>query len=155
MVEPKFRLLPRATLYEFAKPDHRHILKSWGGIERNGEMVFERGLEVLDVCPISPEECKFRRSPFESECLLYNPGQDRAISWPRQAFLIAIKNLPISKEPRIRLSIKNCGIISNYIPDDTATATETFYKKESKYSYPLQRLRRPYMTELIPDFVTV
>ncbi len=156
VVDPKFRLLPRATFYDFAKPNNRHILKSWGGIERNGEMVFERGLEVMDVCPISPEDCKFRRSPFESECLLYNQVLDRAVSWPRQgAFLISIKNLPISKEPRIRQSLKNCAIISNHISDDTATAIVAFYKRESKYSYPLQRLRRPYTSELLPDFVTV
>jgi hypothetical protein len=151
IIDPTFRFIPRATLSEMIQ--HKDSIQDYGGLKTDDGIHFEGGLRVMDVCPIKPEICPYRKSPYESDCLLYNERLDSAVSWPKYCTLQSVPNKNVGQYPIIRKSLKNCNIINEYIKDDSLVGEVSFRGSKNIYCYPLQRLRRIFEIARIPYFV--
>lgn len=151
IVDPTFRFIPRATLSEIIQ--HEDGIQDYGGEKTDDRISFEGGLKVMAVCPIKPEICPHRKSPYESDCLLYNKRYDSAVSWPKYCKLQSVPNKIVGQYPIVRKSLKDCNIINGHIKDDSLVGEVSFRGSKTIYSYPLQRLRGIFEIARIPHFV--
>lgn len=159
VIDPKFKFLPRLTLYDlYSDQKRRSFLMRWGG-KTEGKTISFDSLNVVDVCPISPEKCKVdaRRSPYEDDCKLYREKSGTSLSWSSGGcFLNRINpKLTVKDRPEILRAVRGCEQLTDSLDHKSAVAEVSFSKDQQKktYYYPLERLRKTFEIDLIKDFV--
>jgi len=159
VIDPKFKFLPRLTLYDFYSSEKRRdFLVRWGG-KAEGKMITFDSLDVVDVCPIYPEKCEVdaRRSPYEADCKLYREKSGTSLSWSSGGCRLHRINsdATVRDRPEILRSVKGCEQLTKSIDDKSAVAEVSFSKGQQRkiYYYPLERLRKTFEIDLLKDFV--
>lgn len=159
VIDPKFKFLPRLTLYDlYSDQKRRNFLIQWGG-KAEGKTISFDSLNVVDVCPISPEKCKWdaRKSPYEADCKLYREKSGTSLSWwSGGCWLSRIDpEFAVRDRPEILRAVRRCEQLTEFLDDKSAVAEVSFSKDRQKkiYYYPLERLRKTFEIELIKDFV--
>jgi len=159
VIDPKFKFLPRLTLYDlYSDQKRRNFLMRWGG-KTEGKMISFDSLNVVDVCPISPEKCKWdaRKSPYEVDCKLYREKSGTSLSWSSGGCFLNLINpeLTVKDRPEILRAVRGCEQLTESLDDKSAVAEVSFSKDRQKktYYYPLERLRKTFEIDLIKDFV--
>jgi hypothetical protein len=150
-VDPTFKFIPRATFLEIST--HKETTQHLGGLEDRDKIDFGAGIKVVDVCPIRPEDCSSRKSPYQIDCLLYNERIGSSPSWPRNCSLTAILKKNVSLYPKIRESLRKCKMINDHVKDDSRVGEVHFDGSGKPYDYPLDRLRPMFQIDRIPLFV--
>jgi len=161
VIDPKFKFLPRLTLYDiYSNEKRKDFLIHWGG-KAEGKAISFDSLDVVDVCPIRPEKCEVdaRKSPYEADCKLYREKSGTSLSWSSGGCrLLRINSDLIMKDrPEILRAVKGCEQLTKFLDDKSAVAEVSFSKDQQRktYYYPLERLRKTFEIDLIKDFVVV